>query len=90
VDLSAAVAFANQAGKGQAAGVLANGGEGGTGEVADSFQGEAPVLMENQQDPETPMVCGPLEDIRQLADFGVSHKGLNRRFGKRMRSDPKK
>jgi len=47
VDLSAAVAFANQAGKGQATGVLTDGGEGGTGEVADSFQGETPVLMDN-------------------------------------------
>ena len=36
------------------------------------------------------MVSGPLKDIRQLADFGVSHKGLNHRFGKKMRSDPKK
>ena len=53
--------------------------------VADTFQGQGGVSLEDYKDDQAPVVSGSLKDLGQVVDVGLLHKGLNPCFGKRMR-----
>jgi hypothetical protein len=63
VDFPPVVALADQAGEGQPAGMFADGGEGGAGMVADAFQRQGGIALEDQKDDQAPVIPGPLEDL---------------------------
>ena len=77
VDFATPVALADEPGQGQTAGVFADGLAGGSGQVLDGKEGQAALLLDEQQDLDAPVVGGPLQDPLCLPSERCVHIGLD-------------
>lgn len=62
MDFAAPVPLADEPGQGQPAGVLADGLPGGRGQILDGKEGQAALFLDEEQDLDPAVVCGPLQD----------------------------
>ena len=70
--------------------MFADGLAGGSGQVLDGKEGQAALLLKEEQDLDAPVVGGPLQDPFHLPSERCVHIGLDFDFWKRMRSKIRK